>query len=437
MKGSTEAIAEMIGTVENIMAGTALKKSGEDYPPELAPLAEKIMELGNMVSSVSNFAEELTRGNMDADPPGRENFFAAPLKRLQSQLLSLEWSMEQLMRGNIVSKLNYPGTIYETYNKFIEKVSHIFGGTPPAELDWGTAATSWRYHQLLAAINNLNIMLIETDMSGRILFANPSAKAVFSGSNLKNGVGARAEDKALWEYMDSFYNRAPRDGDIAIQPAVQGDQAFMELYVPSSNLWYKITSNIVKLADGELGIVHMVDNISEWKSKEYHLKIKATIDALTGAFTRKEGMDRLAELLKNPTSKPNCAAFIDVDNLKTINDKHGHTEGDYAIKLVAEVLMNNVRETDWVVRFGGDEFIVLFLNFAENTASRMLERINKQLEDLNRESGKPFSVSVSIGLCEIDDTMKDSKDVINEIDRRMYENKTNKKRNAVQIDPES
>lgn len=122
--------------------------------------------------------------------------------------------------------------------------------------------------------------------------------------------------------------------------------------------------------------------------------------------------------------------FIDMDELKYINDKFGHKEGDFALYSIASALRNSTDESKGQItaRFGGDEFIIFASNFDEKGAEKMAENINAYLDKVNETSGKPYNIHASIGhyITLLDESTKIDK-IITMADQIMYENKKKKK----------
>jgi len=106
------------------------------------------------------------------------------------------------------------------------------------------------------------------------------------------------------------------------------------------------------------------------------------------------------------------AILLDIDNFKEINDTKGHLEGDKVLIKVARAIKNSIRETDVAYRPSGDEFVILLPHSNIKSANKVIKRIN---EICNQE------LSYGIG------TGKKSKELLDEIDKRMYENKRSKK----------
>ncbi|HET9653650.1 MAG TPA: GGDEF domain-containing protein [Usitatibacter sp.] len=125
-------------------------------------------------------------------------------------------------------------------------------------------------------------------------------------------------------------------------------------------------------------------------------------DELTGVYNRRAGEKRLAEEVARAerSLEPFQIVFIDINDFKDTNDRHGHMAGDACIEHLARLLQDNTRHTDWVARWGGDEFIV---GLHRNRALRMVvDRIVKAITSTRVEvaAGLELSLSVSAGVAE-------------------------------------
>lgn len=150
-------------------------------------------------------------------------------------------------------------------------------------------------------------------------------------------------------------------------------------------------------------------------------------DELTGVYNRRYIDERLpADIVKSLVeNKPLSVIFIDVDNLKEINDTYGHSFGDKIIINIASILLQNIRtETDWIARYGGDEFFIC-LNNSDNNAARMIaERIISIIEDLKISPNNDIKTTVSIGICTMTDNPMDANEILKISDERMYKAKS-------------
>lgn len=430
MKDACETIKLMEEKLDAMLEGRLVTPALDEaaVPQELSGVARRLNKLARDISELEEFGYDLARGELDAATPSRTNYLAGPFKEIHSQLMTASYNMEQLIKGNMVSKINLPGDFFAWYNLLIEKVSQTFGmiqSSEQTQTEWGDAATSWRYHQILTAINKLSIMVLEVDADGNIMFANPNARKTFSDMAslpYKDSAGAGA----LVEYLCTFANRVSQ-----IEPGrlvFEDFPVLYELFDKERGRWYKITSDVLNLTDGSVGLLHVIDDISDWKKQEHELTLSATIDPLTSAYTRSTGMRKLSEMIRLRDEEESCVAFVDIDGLKSINDRYGHTEGDFVIKTVAAILISSVRETDWVVRYGGDEFLVLLMNSSPASAQKAVTRMEERLRATNEAAQKPYELSFSTGLSAITPDMRQSQDVIRAVDKNMYKGKVAKKK---------
>jgi diguanylate cyclase (GGDEF)-like protein len=134
---------------------------------------------------------------------------------------------------------------------------------------------------------------------------------------------------------------------------------------------------------------------------EAQLRALAAEDPLTGILTRRRFLE-LADLewaraLRH--GRPQSLLLIDVDDFKAINDRHGHLSGDETLRRTAEICRSNLRRTDLLGRYGGDEFIILLHETQEPGAVLMAERIRRALEAGElRARHEVLRIRVSIGV---------------------------------------
>ena len=122
-------------------------------------------------------------------------------------------------------------------------------------------------------------------------------------------------------------------------------------------------------------------------------------DSLTGLYNRRGFMTLGKQLLDSSLRKqPEIGLlYVDLDYLKLINDKLGHSEGDRALEITSRVLKSCFRDSDIIARLGGDEFVVLFLDTPGFTVESIRTRIDRRLEETLENKRIPFRLSLSIG----------------------------------------
>jgi diguanylate cyclase (GGDEF)-like protein/PAS domain S-box-containing protein len=151
----------------------------------------------------------------------------------------------------------------------------------------------------------------------------------------------------------------------------------------------------------------------------------STIDELTGLKNRRAFLETAVPQLKVARRMGHglTLLFIDLDQMKEINDKLGHLQGDRALIDTADVLRGTVRESDLIGRVGGDEFCVLLVGTSED-ADVSATRLQEAVEEHNKKAQRPFTLSLSIGSTTFDPEDPSSiEQLMDRADRSMYEDK--------------
>jgi len=179
--------------------------------------------------------------------------------------------------------------------------------------------------------------------------------------------------------------------------------------------------------DGKtIGIIGVYEDISEIKKIQEVLYYQATHDTMTGLPNRYLLSDRF-NLEKAKADRENAKValfFIDINEFKHINDTYGHDFGDKVIKSVADRLISSVRKTDSVVRFGGDEFVIVFnsVKTLDDIVSIAIKVINAFYEKLEID-GVKLDVPINVGIAVYPDDGETLEELLRKGDLAMYEAK--------------
>lgn len=416
---SQKALAAMQDVLEKLLSGKqCCVIEVQTSIPELQALVTKMNQLIQNLNEINRLAADLSQGKLDTPIPPRHNYMASPLKRLHSQLSILAWCLRQLRSGYVVSKFENTGELFDACNELIDQIA-VFstqgaGSVPP---NMPISFNSWRYHQILQTLDLLHVSVLEVDGNGRVVYANLSAKEIFGDIEY---ISEQTESNVIKVIA----------ANIAINKEDHTFPVHQEVYEKSS-IWYRITSDRFLLPNGQAFFFNTIDNINEWKINEYQLKMSAAMDEMTGTYNRKSGLEELENIMaRTDPSKTHCIAFADIDGLKHINDNYGHSEGDYAIKSIANVLLSSVRDSDMVCRYGGDEFMIIFKNCEEDTAEKIITRMYDKLKELEDKTPKPYTLSFSYGITAFSnciDSDFNAADLLKQADQKMYQYKTQKK----------
>ena len=240
------------------------------------------------------------------------------------------------------------------------------------------------------------------------------------GARLR-GVKIRNEEllgKSVYEYL--------KCQDPHTTPVVQHYEALRGV---SSQFEYKRNNRTFELhleplrsASGEIiGCIGAGLDITERKKNEEKVHHQATHDALTGLANYREFLDSLErEIRRGERSNRSFAVLLlDLDELKSINDRFGHLAGNRALKRLSEVMTEQCRSTDLAARYGGDEFAVLLVDGDPGMARQIAGRIEHAL-GARREEPR---LSVSIGISIFPDDGRSVQDLLEAADRELYQRK--------------
>lgn len=176
----------------------------------------------------------------------------------------------------------------------------------------------------------------------------------------------------------------------------------------------------------ELGILGNDINLMLTKIENMNRQLTeyATFDMMTGVLNRRIGFEKLENLIEaaNTNHFDLAISFIDINDLKYVNDEYGHNSGDQLIIDVSDILTANTRTTDILCRLGGDEFLIIFPYCDEKQAHETLDRIKKDIIHFNSSKNRQYSLSISNGIVEYDQLMSVD-EFVEKADTLMYEDK--------------
>ncbi len=249
------------------------------------------------------------------------------------------------------------------------------------------------------------------------------------------GVGRKVEEIVGRRIWDIF----PKDEADRRYAAVKyvfetGREKVIEVKVEAhDNLYYYLTT--VKPLFDESGNVSVVicisKNITELKLAEERLQYYATTDDFTGFVNRRTGLAILEKIheFSLRSGKPFTICYVDINDLKPVNDTYGHAEGDILIIEACRAMKESIRQMDTICRMGGDEFLILFPECDLSDAELVWYRIIDRLEEYNSRSNKPYKISMSHGILEYSPASRDSIEaLLRRVDGLMYSEKRDYKR---------
>lgn len=156
------------------------------------------------------------------------------------------------------------------------------------------------------------------------------------------------------------------------------------------------------------------------------LSTYAIHDGLTGLYSHQYFWDQLRSMMQPSNSiKTFSLIMIDLDEFKRLNDEHGHLEGDRVLKEIADTIKSNVRDSDLVARYGGDEFAIILPGIGYQMCRSIVERLSTSIINLG------YFNHVSIGAALYPDEADTAEGLVNLADTRMYRQKHDNKNQVV------
>ena len=228
----------------------------------------------------------------------------------------------------------------------------------------------------------------------------------------------------LWKYS------APCKYCVALE-AVRSRKEKCKLEIMENDI-YQVIARYLEI-DGKpcvMELVHRLDEdaLTDLEEKQYLIdqlagyNEKLYRDVLTGVLNRRY----YEEKIKNMRGSVGIA-MMDLDNFKYYNDSYGHNVGDLALNSAAKVILSHIRKTDFLIRYGGDEFLLILPGIRKDAFDKKLNQIQKQLHQTTLDGYPGISLSVSIGgVTTVEETVGTA---LERADRLMYQAK--KHRNQV------
>ncbi len=242
--------------------------------------------------------------------------------------------------------------------------------------------------------------VIELDATGEVSYINPAAERVFPE------LGREGKHHPLLHESEELIAtlRQGKQHEETVTESVIGEATF-ELHIS-----YVQDANLIRI---------YVMNITQRKHDEDAIYLLATTDSLTGIINRREFTAILARQM-NQTKRygtPLAVAMYDLDYFKRVNDTFGHEIGDYVLQAVTRLVQENIRDTDVMARWGGEEFMVLMPQSDIQAACKVAEKLRLAIAGYHFDKVNKLSVSFGVAVCEPQD---DQGSLLKRVDNALY-----------------
>lgn len=363
-----------------------------------------LVYFANCVIETNQLAAALAKGDLSsAKLPSPENELAAPLKALHASLKHLTWQSKQVALGDYGQTVDFMGEFAESFNTMIRQLDSRQQALM-VEIEASRQKT-----RALEQSNSLLMNIAAHIPECIVVIENESNDILFLNKTIK---GEIARDAC---FLDELLHVIDINED-----QLHAGLSVEYCYSEERPRYFSVTAYSLHWAEAE-SRAYIINDISDQREKLRQLEQHAYRDELTNLHNRFSGMQTLNDWMHSKKTFVLC--FIDMNNLKFVNDTYGHNEGDFYIRSVADNL-NAFSDEAIVCRTGGDEFMILAEGYSEEEAAARMEEIGKDIEASGLLSVKDYHFSISYGVVGVSEKNEMPASVILSIaDERMYSHK--------------
>jgi len=274
---------------------------------------------------------------------------------------------------------------------------------------------------LAKALNDSPDCVVITDVENKIVFVN-------AGFTQLTGY---QQEEVLGKTPSFLWSTLP---DRSCNQSYVASNSIKHFNLDESNLGkdgslFYVDLSITRILDNVGKVTHYVSfskDSTDRLKREFALKDLASKDGLTGLLNRRSGEQLLKQYddQKQLSKRLLCLIIIDIDNFKGINDTFGHAIGDHVLKTCSKLLENQARSTDSVIRWGGEEFLIIVPDSKLQDALEFAERIRKALAEHTVSDVGHVTASFGVADLQLDEG---TKNLLNRADKALYQAKLNGK----------
>jgi diguanylate cyclase (GGDEF)-like protein len=372
----------------------------ENLPEDFQGFAKGLLYYTACVREASDIAQDLSKGNLYGRQPSPGNEVASSLKSLCAALRHLTWQAKQVAQGDYNQKVDFMGEFAEAFNVMIEQLNarqtELLEEIENGKRNLRALAQSRSLFEVIAS--QMPQWIIVMDKSGMLRHMNHPVNLMLS-------------DMVFEERLHDWLMKQSEE----TKPVPRVEE--LELYGNAKEQFFRVAVRELPWDEYD-ALVFILTDVSSSRARLKKLENIAYHDPLTKTYNRHYGMEIFAEWLEQRNVFICC--FVDMDNLKYVNDKFGHNEGDEYILSVADTL-KQFSDNTVVCRLGGDEFMLLATDWTEDKACRRMEALRDELVAMKHRNENTYRRSVSYGIAEVGaDNRLPAGELLRIADEKMY-----------------
>jgi diguanylate cyclase (GGDEF)-like protein len=354
------------------------------------------------VREASVLAADIAQGDLDTNPLSPGNEVAAGLKSLQASLRHLTWQTQQIAKGDYKQRVSFMGDFSEALNNMVtqldERRSALEKAIEAQEIKSQALQRSIAVFEDITAQMSQLIIVLDKETKQELLRTH----------SLKQVLLEPSTEGQLFEWLgeqlvsDRCALKVTRDMELSFDGGFQSFSVQQHPYI-----WGE-----------QEAVVFIFTDTTASRLALSSLEKIAKYDPLTESYSRHFGMMTFNQWLEQ--RQEFALSFIDLDNLKYVNDEFGHNEGDAYILEVAQ-LLRRFADDAMLCRLGGDEFMLLARGWSEKAAERRLENLRSELIKGNDAPSSRYKRSMSYGVVGVTASNEQhASELLSTADEKMY-----------------
>jgi diguanylate cyclase (GGDEF)-like protein/PAS domain S-box-containing protein len=429
-------LAEIDHALTELLEARAVLYVGETTcSPVALPLVHTVNRMIRLLEEIVVFVVPLARGELSAPLPSPDNAMAAPLVEMHDRLSRLTRQTQEIARGDYSQRIDFMGEFSEAFNAMVVLLEERERSLTDEIARRKQAESDLQRERDLLVAGPVVTFRWDVDDEGVVQYVSPNISAY--GYTAEEFVSGRRTYASIVDPADCGW--ITEDGNDKSRTGLEGwTQEYRIADADGETHWIRDFTHTVRGKDGEvtayegyiIDITPQKEAENALRRREEQLRMLSLSDELTGLYNRR-GFFALGEhamRIARRRSKGLGVISLDVDGLKAINDRFGHTQGDEVLCAVADIIRASVRESDVIGRVGGDEFVILADDGPEITAE-LVTRLQRSAERLNGKKSRPFRLTLSIGAVdwEVGEQVT-LQELIERADQRVYDVKRARRR---------
>lgn len=403
-------------------------------PPEALPLARTVNRMIRFMHEIAAFILPLSHGELSAPRPAADNVMARPLTEMHARLTRLTRQTQEIARGDYSQRIDFMGEFSEAFNAMVALLEERERSLKDEIVNRQRAEADLQGERDLLVGGPVVTFRWDVSDEGEVEYVSPNISLY--GYRPEEFMSGRRTYASIVDPAD--YEWIVEDGNDKSHSGLESwTQEYRITDVAGETHWVRDYTHAVRGEDGAVTayegyIIDITTQKAEetaLRQREEQLRMLSLSDNLTGLYNRR-GLLALGEHAMRSARRRGghlAVIYVDVDGLRSVNDRFGHAQGDEALRTIADVLRTAIPEADLAGRVGGDEFVVLVDDEPEVTG-KLAARLRRRLQRADEMSGRPFRISSSIGLADWDPAEPLTfQELIERADERMHDEKRAKR----------